>query len=73
MKKIHFLYGEFVSRNRGECFHIMILVKKKSYRKCKNRALGMVDVILSFKDIKPAGREEWYVVKNFILGYDKLG
>ena len=38
----------------------------------KNRALGIVDKILSFKDIKPAGREEWSVIKNFILGYDKL-
>jgi uncharacterized protein YktA (UPF0223 family) len=38
----------------------------------KIRALGIVDKILSFKDIKPAGREEWSVIKNFIIGYDKL-
>jgi hypothetical protein len=24
------------------------------------------------KEIIPAGREEWNVIKNFILGYDKL-
>lgn len=38
----------------------------------KIRALGIVDKILFFRDIKPAGREEWSVIKNFILGYDKL-
>lgn len=36
------------------------------------RALNIIDNILSFKDIKPGGREEWSVVKNFILGFDKL-
>ncbi len=38
----------------------------------KIRSLGIVDKILSFRDITPAGREEWSVIKNFILGYDKL-
>ena len=40
--------------------------------KAKIRALGIVDKILSFRDIKPAGREEWSEIKNFIPGYDKL-
>ena len=38
----------------------------------QKRALDITDHILSFKDIIPAGREEWGVIKNFILGYDKL-
>ena len=38
----------------------------------QKRSLGIVDMILSFQDVSPAGREEWSVIKNFILGYDKL-
>ena len=38
----------------------------------QNRALGIVDKILSFKEIVPAGREEWSVLKNFISGYQVL-
>ena len=36
------------------------------------RSLDIVNKILNFRDIIPAGREEWNVVKNFILGFDKL-
>ena len=46
--------------------------KKEAANNAKNRALGIVDTILNFKEIIPAGREEWSVIKNFILGYDKL-
>ncbi len=46
--------------------------KIEAANNAKNRALGIVDAILDFKDIIPAGREEWNVIKNFILGYDKL-
>ncbi|MDP2789260.1 MAG: hypothetical protein Q8O46_04440 [bacterium] len=46
--------------------------KIEAANNAKTRALGIVDKILSFRDIKPAGREEWNVIKNFILGYDKL-
>ncbi|MBI3458708.1 hypothetical protein HY061_00370 [Candidatus Azambacteria bacterium] len=38
----------------------------------QNRALGIIDKILSFHDIPPAGREEWHVLKNFIIGYKVL-
>lgn len=38
----------------------------------QKRSLSILENILSFKDIKPGGREEWSVIKNFILGYDKL-
>jgi len=39
----------------------------------QNRALGIIDQILVFRDIAPAGREEWSVLKNFIIGYKVLG
>ena len=38
----------------------------------RDRSIGIVDKILSFRDIKPCGREEWNVIKNFILGYKVL-
>ena len=46
--------------------------KIEAAENAKMRALGITDTILSFRDIKPAGREEWNVIKNFILGYEKL-
>ncbi len=38
----------------------------------KDRVLDIIDTILSFRDIIPGGREEWSVLKNFILGYKVL-
>ncbi|MEK7088997.1 MAG: hypothetical protein AAB913_02615 [Patescibacteria group bacterium] len=72
MKKNSLFYMANLYPEIGRMFSYYDSGKKKATENAKNRALGMVDVILSFKDIKPAGREEWYVVKNFILGYDKL-
>ncbi len=46
--------------------------KKEAAENAKKRAADIVSTILSFKDVKPAGREEWSVIRNFILGYDKL-
>lgn len=46
--------------------------KKEAAENAKIRALNIVDEILKFKEIIPAGREEWSVIKNFILGFDKL-
>ena len=56
----------------GRLFSFFDSNKIEAANNAKIRALGIVDQILSFRDIKPAGREEWNVVKNFILGYDKL-
>ena len=36
------------------------------------RALGIVDNILASGEINSAGREEWNVIKNFILGFEHL-
>ncbi len=46
--------------------------KIESAENAKNRALEITNKILSFRDIKPAGREEWSVIRNFILGYKDL-
>lgn len=47
--------------------------KMEAAHNAQIRALGIVDKILSFKgEIKPAGREEWNVIKNFILGFETL-
>lgn len=46
--------------------------KVEAAQNAQKRSLDIVDKILSFKDIKPAGREEWSVIKNFLLGYNVL-
>jgi len=46
--------------------------KKEAAENAKTRALNIMDQILNFKEIIPGGREEWSVIKNFILGFDKL-
>jgi len=56
----------------GRLFSFFDSNKIEAADNAKMRSLNIVDKILSFKDIKPAGREEWGVIKNFILGYDKL-
>lgn len=56
----------------GRMFSYLDTNKIEAALNAQNRALSIVDKILSFRDIKPAGREEWSVIKNFILGYDKL-
>ncbi len=56
----------------GRLFSFFDSKKIEAANNAKTRALGIVDQILTFRDIKPAGREEWSVIKNFILGYDKL-
>lgn len=46
--------------------------KLEASENAQKRSIGIVDTILNFRDIKPAGREEWNVIKNFILGYKVL-
>jgi len=56
----------------GRLFSFYDSNKIEAANNAKNRALEITNKILSFKDIKPAGREEWSAIRNFILGYDKL-
>ena len=46
--------------------------KLEASANAQKRALGIMENIFSFNDIKPAGREEWNVIRNFILGYNNL-
>lgn len=56
----------------GRLFSFLDSNKVEASKNAQIRALGIVDKILSFRDVPPAGREEWSVIKNFILGCDKL-
>ncbi len=56
----------------GRIFSFFDSGKFEAAKNAQIRALQIVDKILSFRDIKTAGREEWNVIKNFILGYNKI-
>ena len=72
MEKNSLFYMANLYPEIGRLFSFLDSNKIEAANNAKIRALGIVDKILSFKDVKPAGREEWSVIKNFILGYDKL-
>ena len=46
--------------------------KIEASQNAKKRALGILEHIMGSEEIKPAGREEWNVIKNFILGFENL-
>ncbi len=46
--------------------------KKVIADQARDRALKIADEILVARDLKPAGREEWFTVRNMILGYEML-
>ncbi len=56
----------------GRLFSFYDSGKIEAAKNSQNRALGIVDTILSFKEVPAAGREEWNVIKNFIIAYDNL-
>lgn len=72
MEKNSLFYMANLYPEIGRLFSFFDSGKSEAANNAKIRALNIVDQILGFKDIKPAGREEWGVIKNFILGYDKL-
>lgn len=72
MEKNSLFYMANLYPEIGRLFSFFDSNKIEAANNAKIRALGIVDQILSFRDIKPAGREEWSVIKNFILGFDKL-
>ncbi len=72
MEKDSLFYMANLYPEIGRMFSYFDSGKNEACANAQKRALGIVDQILSFKDVKPAGREEWNVIKNFILGYDKL-
>ncbi len=40
--------------------------------KFKVRTVDMISKMLSLNELSPAGREEWFAVRNLVMGYDKL-
>jgi len=46
--------------------------QKDVAEKFKERALAITDEILTKKEFSSAGREEWFSVRNLLLGYDQL-
>ncbi|MFA6076612.1 MAG: hypothetical protein WC735_00885 [Candidatus Paceibacterota bacterium] len=72
MEKNSLFYMANIYPEIGRLFSFFDSNKIEAARNAQIRALGIVDKILSFQDIKPAGREEWNVIKNFILGYNKI-
>src|SRR3989338_2386812 len=72
MEKNSLFYMANLYPEIGRLFSFFDSGKVEATLNAQKRSLDIVDKILSFKDIKPAGREEWNVIKNFILGYNKL-
>lgn len=72
MKKDSLFYMANLYPEIGRLFSFYDSGKNEAANNAQIRALSIIDNILSFKDIKPGGREEWSVIKNFILGFDKL-
>ncbi len=72
MEKNSLFYMANLYPEIGRLFSFYDSGKNEAAENAKTRALGIVDQILSFRDIIPAGREEWSVIKNFILGYQNL-
>jgi hypothetical protein len=72
MEKNSLFYMANLYPEIGRMFSYYNSGKKEAGDNAKERALNIVDTILTFRDINPAGREEWSVIKNFILGFDKL-
>lgn len=69
---MHFFIWQIYTLKLADFFSFLDSHKLEAAQNAQIRALGIVDKILSCKDVVPAGREEWNVIKNFILGYDKL-
>lgn len=72
MEKNSIFYMANLYPEIGRLFSFFDSNKIEAANNAQIRSLDIVNKILSFRDIKPAGREEWSVIKNFILGYNKL-
>jgi uncharacterized protein YktA (UPF0223 family) len=72
MEKNSLFYMANLSPEIGRMFSFLDSGKIEAAQNAQIRSLDIINKILSFRDIIPAGREEWSVIKNFILGYDKL-
>jgi len=62
MEKNSLFYMANLYPEIGRLFSFFDSNKTEAATNAKIRALKIVDQILSFKDVKPAGREEWNVI-----------
>ncbi len=72
MEKNSLFYMANLYPEIGRMFSFYDSGKTEAAQNAQKRSLDIANTILGFKDIKPAGREEWSVIKNLILGFDKL-
>jgi len=72
LEKDSLFYMANLSPEIGRIFRAHDSGKKEIADQARDRALSVIDSVLKFPDVPPAGREEWSVIRNFILGYDKL-
>lgn len=72
MEKNSLFYMANLYPEIGRLFSFYDSGKAEAAQNAQHRSLDIVDKILSFRDIAPAGREEWCVIKNFLLGYKLL-
>lgn len=56
----------------GRMYSYLDSNKTEASKNAQKRALDIVEKILSFEDIKPAGKKEWNMIKNFILNYQSI-
>ncbi|KKS45016.1 MAG: hypothetical protein UV08_C0011G0014 [Parcubacteria group bacterium GW2011_GWA2_42_18] len=72
IKKNSLFYMANLSPEIGRMFRAHDSGKKEIADQARNRALKVVDSVLTSNEIKPAGREEWSATRNLIAGYDLL-
>ena len=72
MEKNFLFYAAHLYPEVGRLFSFFDSGKKEAAENAQNRALSIIENILTSSDLKPAGREEWSVIRNFLLGFDKL-
>jgi predicted metalloendopeptidase len=56
----------------GRMYSYLDQGKMEASKNAQKRTLDIVENIVNDKSIKPAGREEWNVIKNLVSAYDTL-
>jgi hypothetical protein len=72
LKKDSLFYMANFDPEIGRMFRAYDAGKKETADQFRDRSLKIIDTILNFTDVKPAGKEEWGTVRNLVEGYDKL-
>ena len=72
MEKNSLFYMANLYPEIGRLFSFYDAGKIEAAENAQKRSLDIVEKILSFRDIIPAGREECNVIRNFIFSYKNL-